>query len=234
MAAELARNLIAEIAVEIYEASPEQFAEQIGRLYGMVLFELAVSAATAGYSQAAKSGRIASFLSKLDNIPGFQNPRVRNAVADVFRAIDHLQDGRRVSGQRFGTPPVDRGALNRFANEVKSLGGQLIENADDFLDAESKRVGKFVAAAFDPETGKLYIRKGASLMQVTHELVHLRQWQRSGRSAAAYDKLGRYSREAEVFREIWKNREHFTSDELRSAIEYMQELLRLKINGIIT
>ncbi len=163
-----------------------------------------------------------------ESFPGIERTRV-----DSLDAMDHAQGDRPVSGHRFGVAPVDPGTLNRLDSEIRTLGGKLNRNADALLDAESLRTGSYVAAAFDPETGTVLIRKNASLMQLRHEMLHLRQWHSVGGNAQAYRGMGRYRRESEVFRELWKERHLYSDEELQSSIAYMRKLKSRYLNGKI-
>ncbi len=99
LAAAMARELMAEVALDVYEASPEQFTEQMCRLYGMALFEITLAAVTVGYGQAAKSARIVGLLNKLDGMPGM-SPQLRTKIKKFLEMIDTVLDAGKMSPQK--------------------------------------------------------------------------------------------------------------------------------------
>ncbi len=124
LAAAMARELMAEVALDVYEASSEHFAEQMSRLYGLALFELALTAATAGFGQAAKSARIARLLQKLDNIPGLTPPmraKIAKALETLANALNPpLRPGevRHYSALGGAVPSVRGGEFQSWFNKL--------------------------------------------------------------------------------------------------------------------
>lgn len=153
--------------------------------------------------------------------------------ADDARSLDQIiGDGRKVSGWTGfkNAARLSRSELLAVRNELNRIGVDLVRHADKILDRYRKlsRSGEGPAAAFlwggDLARPRVLLRNGATWYQAFHEMTHARQYAAIG--VKAYEELGRFEREAHVFRVIWKNRRKFNRAEIEHALWYIRELQR--------
>lgn len=108
--------------------------------------------------------------------------------------------------------------LRVLQEQASALGVHLMTDADQFLDD----VDPAIRAAFERNTGTVLLRKGATAYEAFYEMAHARQWASLG--VDEYTALGTYAREQHVFREIFLNRQQFSRDEMKHAIDYLRGL----------
>ncbi len=77
-------------------------------------------------------------------------------------------------------------------------------------------------AGFDPNNGKVYLRKGATNYEAFHEAQHAKQWGELGKDA--YLKQSRAEREQYVYDQIMKNKGQFSDAELKHARDYINDV----------
>lgn len=112
-------------------------------------------------------------------------------------------------------------------DELKDLGVTVERGADKVLD----KIDPTYAAAFNRETGTIYLRQGVTEYEAFHEAAHARQWAALGKDA--YKAQGKYAREKHVFDEIMKNESRFTKDEIKHAQDYIDRLKKRFDAGLI-
>ena len=82
-------------------------------------------------------------------------------------------------------------------------------------------------AGFDPETGTIYLRKGATDFDAFHEMTHAQQWK--ARGYKAYQAQGTLMKEFHVFATILdeakRNPTRFSQEDLDKALRYMKDLI---------
>lgn len=77
-------------------------------------------------------------------------------------------------------------------------------------------------AGFDPNNGKVYLRKGATNYEAFHEAQHAKQWGELGKDA--YLKQSRAERGQYVYDQIMKNKGQFSDAELKHARDYINDV----------
>lgn len=113
------------------------------------------------------------------------------------------------------SPRMSRAELAAYKKGLQSKGIETIIDKKGVLPED-------VRAGFDPSTGKVYLRKGATHYEAFHERAHAEQWAEMGKEK--YNKQTRLQREQHVYDEIMKNKEKFSEAELDHAKRYINRL----------
>ena len=117
--------------------------------------------------------------------------------------------------------------MAQFKIDAELIGVKVITNADEVLDKLS-REGRRAVAGFDPETGTIYLRKGATDFDAFHEMTHAQQWKARGHEA--YQAQGTLMKEFHVFatilEEAKRNPNRFSQDDLVKALDYIKDLIK--------
>jgi hypothetical protein len=93
------------------------------------------------------------------------------------------------------------------------------------INVEIDKSGKLpenTRAAFDNQTGTVYLRKGATQYEAFHEAQHAQQWKEMGKEA--YNKQSRVQKEQYVYDQVMKNKDKFSQAELDHARDYMNDV----------
>jgi RHS repeat-associated protein len=168
---------------------------------------------------------LAGYLGKRLPIQGFSDRIV----------VDFIGDGRPVSGHTgfLNSPRMSRSEIQSYRSEMNNIGIDvtIFRNTDKTLPRTSVRIPPDARGAFNTGTETIYLRKGATAYEAFHEGSHARQYAEIGKDA--YHGLGRYARESYVFNQIYKNRNQFSSEELKHAVNYIRDLRILYRSGRI-
>lgn len=114
-----------------------------------------------------------------------------------------------------GSPRMTRKELATLSSELKLIGVTLVIDKKGILPG-------FARAGFNPTTGTLYLRKGATYFEAFHETQHAEQWAQLG--SAEYSKQSRFEREKYVFDKIYANKSSFSDAEIIAATNYINSL----------
>ncbi|EPD6619763.1 zincin-like metallopeptidase toxin domain-containing protein, partial [Salmonella enterica subsp. enterica] len=157
---------------------------------------------------------------------GWVDPLGLAATSKISSLMDHIGDGRRVSGHTgfLGGVRLSRSQLNNFTKEMEKLGVKVVRKADKYLPPN-------VRAGFNYGNRTIYFRKNVTLYEAYHEIAHAKQFSKIGREA--YEALGRLSREEHVLNEILKNKSLFNEEEIAHAIKYVEGLREKFTLGLI-
>ncbi|MBO0932106.1 zincin-like metallopeptidase toxin domain-containing protein [Fibrella aquatilis] len=144
-----------------------------------------------------------------------------------FGKLDLMEVGNKWAGklQRgstgfLGSPRLNRRQLQAFKKQAKALGAELEVVRDKamlrMMDAANAQAG------FQAHINKLFVRKGATAYEVTHELTHAKHCAELGKDA--YGKLNRLEKETHVFEQLMKHKEKLTKREIEHATDYINDI----------
>jgi hypothetical protein len=75
---------------------------------------------------------------------------------------------------------------------------------------------------FSAETRQFVISKGATEIVVFHEMAHVKHWEEVGE--LAYSSLSKLEKEMYVWKQIFAQKERWTTAELRDALNYINKI----------
>ncbi|MBO0938908.1 hypothetical protein J2I47_20310 [Fibrella sp. HMF5335] len=144
-----------------------------------------------------------------------------------FGKLDLMEVGHKWAGklQRgstgfLGSPRLSRRQLLAFKKQAKALGAELEVVKDKamlrMMDAASAQAG------FQAHINRLFVRKGATVYEVTYELTHAKHCAELGKDA--YGKLSRLEKETHVFEQLMKQKDKLTKRELEHATDYINDI----------
>jgi hypothetical protein len=110
------------------------------------------------------------------------------------------------------SPRMSRAEMQAYRKSMNEQGIEVV------VDKKGK-LGDDKRAAFDNQTGTIYLKKGATEYEAFHEQQHAEQWREMGKEA--YNKQSRWQKEQYVYDQIMKNRENFSDAELDHAKKYI-------------
>ncbi len=113
------------------------------------------------------------------------------------------------------SPRMSRAEVQAFKEAMKQKGIEVEIDKDGHLP-DSARAG------FDPQKGKIYLRKGATDYEAFHESKHAEQWLALGKDK--YLQQSTMQREQYVYDQIAKNKSRFSPAELEHAKNYMNRV----------
>ena len=141
------------------------------------------------------------------------------ATVDMMRftrqSVPLLERPQRSRTGYLGSPRLSRKQLATLSAALREKGVQLIIDKKGVLPS-------FARAGFDPASGKMYLRKGATYFEAFHETQHAEQWVQLG--ATDYQKQTRYEREKYVFDRIKEQESLFSKEEIQAATNYINSL----------
>ncbi len=114
IAAARTRKLMAELGEELWMTGGKEANYLVNRVFGMILFEVALEMGTAGTAAAAQTGHLSNLIRKLTKLPGLDSPRVRRLLHRFADEIGFLANAQLcfVAGTPVlipdGTLPIER------------------------------------------------------------------------------------------------------------------------------
>lgn len=136
---------------------------------------------------------------------------------DVDAVGNNAWEGKPQSGKTgyLESPRLNRAEVQGFKENMKQQGIDVVIDKKGVLP-ESARAG------FDPKTGTIYLRKGATDYEAFHESKHAEQWKELGKEN--YLKQSTLEREQYVYDQIMKNKDRFSPAELEHAKNYINRV----------
>jgi Metallopeptidase toxin 4/Novel toxin 15 len=107
-------------------------------------------------------------------------------------------------------------------SEVQAYKKAMNEQGINVEVDKAGRLPENTRAAFDNQTGTVYLRKGATQYEAFHEQQHAQQWKEMGKDA--YNKQSRVQKEQHVYDQVMKNKDKFSQAELDHARDYMNDV----------
>jgi Metallopeptidase toxin 4/MafB19-like deaminase len=107
-------------------------------------------------------------------------------------------------------------------SEVQAYKKAMNEQGINVEVDKAGRLPENTRAAFDNQTGTVYLRKGATQYEAFHEQQHAQQWKEMGKEA--YNKQSRVQKEQHVYDQVMKNKDKFSQAELDHARDYMNDV----------
>lgn len=145
-----------------------------------------------------------------------------------LRTLDHMaQRARRVARrlQMLGARMMPRMRFNTLEQQARAYGASVMRAGPSRFDEIIRAAGedpRYMAAAFDNQSGRLILRSNATFYEGFHELQHARQWSELG--AAAYNAQSRFQKEFYVFERITENAGEFSQLQLGHAGAYVLDV----------
>lgn len=192
---------------------------------GSALFGMEKGTATSAYHVVTGQGTFEDYTGLL--AWGAPVPKGNNERAEPGAETDNMGsnpwEGKPQSGKTGfkESPRMNRSELQEYKKGMNEQGVDVVVDKNGILPDNTR-------AAFDPETGTVYLRKGATHYEAFHEAQHANQWKQLGKEA--YLKQSRLQREQYVYDQVMKNKDQFSQAELDHARDYMNDVRRL--NGM--
>ncbi len=129
-----------------------------------------------------------------------------------------------------GSPKLTKAKLATLAKVAEEKHGasvQVIKPEEMNAFTGSSDVRAVFQTEFDPITrqraGTIYVQKGATAYELTHEMMHAKQFQQLGYEAY-WQKQTRLQREEFVFEELIKTKQQLSAIEIKHATDYIYSL----------
>ncbi|MGI0118924.1 zincin-like metallopeptidase toxin domain-containing protein, partial [Zooshikella sp. RANM57] len=160
--------------------------------------------------------------SKIDSFVDYMSSKT-SMRKESYNQSRLMRAERPVSGKGYlGGERIKRRELYLIKKELEKNGVSLVKNSDAYLDALGRKSGQKYRGGFSPSEKKLYLRRGATRYEVTHELKHARDFIELGYEK--YMKLGVFERERRVYEKIINQKHLFNADEIKHATWYINDL----------
>ncbi|WP_022821952.1 type VI secretion system tube protein TssD [Hymenobacter norwichensis] len=128
------------------------------------------------------------------------------------------------SGEGYkGGRKLSRKELQRFQRHLLSTYGVQMEIVRKGSEIEKKMNEAGGQAGFMASTRKIYVRKGATHYEVSHEMYHAEQWHQLG--SEAYNQQTRLEKETYVYNQLMaKEQGNITAEQRQDATDYINRL----------
>lgn len=181
------------------------------------LFGMERGTANSAYNVATGQGSFEDYAGML--AWGAPVPRTRQPGPDADPMGANAWEGKPQSGRTgfLESPRMSRSEVQTYKRGMNEQGIDVVVDKKGVLPENAR-------AAFDPQTGTIYLRKGATQYEAFHEAQHAQQWRQMGKEA--YLRQSRLQREQHVYDQIMKNKDRFGQAELDHARDYMNAVRR--------
>jgi hypothetical protein len=126
-----------------------------------------------------------------------------------------------------GGQKLERRELQRLSKQIQANYGVEVETVQKG-SAMEKRMNEFGGqAGFMASERKIYVRKGATFYELSHERYHAEQWHKLGDEA--YNQQTRLEKETYVYDRLMQEKSKLTADQIQDATDYISRL-RKKLN----
>jgi hypothetical protein len=193
--------------------------EAMDSALGNAAFGMEKGTANSAYNVATGQGKLEDYAGLL----AWGAPVGKSKNEEGFNpdAVDNM-DGNPWQGkpQRGKTGFLESSRMKR--SEMQAYKESLKQQGIDVVTDKNGALGDQQRAGFDYNTGKVYLRKGATKYEAFHEAQHAKQWKELG--VDAYKQQSRVQREQYVYDQIMKNKDQFSPAELDHAKRYIDRL----------
>ena len=146
---------------------------------------------------------------------------VRLPTVDPGAASPWAEKRRSRIGYKGGRKLTSR-ELQRFSRTIQADYGVQVEIVKKGSDAEKLMDEAGGQAGFLAKARKIYVRKGATHYELSHERYHAEQWHKLGDEA--YNQQNRLQKETYVYQRLMQESNKLTADQIRDATEYINSL----------
>lgn len=188
---------------------------------GSAAFGMEKGTATSAYNVATGNGKLEDYAGLLAwGAPVGKNNQEPAPDADAMDPMDsNPWEGKPQRGKTgfLESKRMSRSEMQAYKESMKQQGIDVVIDKKGVLTDEQR-------AGFDNESGKIYLRKGATDYEAFHEAQHAKQWKELGPDA--YKQQTRAQREQYVYDQIMKNKGQFSPAELDHAKRYIDRVRR--------
>lgn len=184
---------------------------------------LSAAAMVPGAGNVVGAAKLAKRGAKLiANVRGFkQAKKLWRSGADLMeKGATWVGKPQRGSTGFLGSARLSRRELQSFKKQAQEIGAELVVIKDKKMIKAMDDLG--VQAGYQSASNKLFVRKGATAYEVTHEMTHAKH--RAGVGKEAYEKLSKLEKETYVYDKLMDRSGRLTSEEITHATDYINRV----------